>query len=128
MNLSFSLTNSQLLVKLVIALIISLTGEANLAKAQSLPQKVPQRVINGLFSPTESERFFQEGILKFESEAKILINLGSYPNNGDILQISPLLLKPQKYPSYFDQRSDFSGEVYLLSPDLLLENHECDRP
>lgn len=115
MNFSF-----QLLVKsaigsagaVAIATFVSLTSSANLVKAQNF-----DAVINGLFSPTQSERFFQEGRRSFESEVEILTNSEDHFKD-DILQITPELLKPRQYPSYFR----FKGENYFLSPDLFTEN------
>ena len=78
-----------------IVLAILLTGAFTSAKAQF----ISQTVINGLFTPTEAQRFFQEGRRKFESDARILSN-SDYYFNSNILQISPELLESPKNYKY----------------------------
>jgi hypothetical protein len=41
-----------------------------------------QSVLNGLYSPTASERFFEEGKKKIERETKILVNPQRYKKEG----------------------------------------------
>ena len=108
MKLSRCLSSSRLWTRLAIVLILSISSAANPVTAEIRIDSV----LNGLFSPTEAERFFQEGRRKFEQEITILQS-SQYSFSDDILQIDPELLKPQKYPSYFDSKD---GD-YLLSPD-----------
>ena len=44
------------------------------AKAQEAVSMPNQSLLNGLYSPTASERFFEEGKKKIERETKILVN------------------------------------------------------
>ncbi|MEM7714781.1 MAG: hypothetical protein AAF349_14595 [Cyanobacteria bacterium P01_A01_bin.68] len=53
------------------SLILGATGTAKAQEAIPLPD---QTVLNGLYSPTASERFFEEGKRSIEREARILIN------------------------------------------------------
>ncbi|BAY82764.1 hypothetical protein NIES267_22480 [Calothrix parasitica NIES-267] len=53
------------------SLIVGATATAKAQEAVPLPN---QTVINGLYSPTASERFFEEGKRKIEKESKILLN------------------------------------------------------
>ena len=53
------------------SLIIGVTSTAKAQEAIPLPD---QTVLNGLYSPTASERFFEEGKRSIEREARILIN------------------------------------------------------
>lgn len=107
MNLSFCLSDSRLLGRLAISLTVSLTISVNPALAESLAHTV----INGLFTPTQSDRFFKEGRLKLESETKILTN-PQYSANDDLLQITPELLEQRKYPNYFDLETEDSVSDY----------------
>ncbi len=50
---------------------VGLMGKVFAQEAVQLPS---QSVLNGLYSPTASERFFEEGKRKIERETRILIN------------------------------------------------------
>ena len=78
---------SNLFNALVVATII-LASAAITAKAQSHRGAVvpfPNNVTNGLFTPTQSQRFFQNGREAFEREVEIFNHPESYWDN-DVLQ------------------------------------------
>lgn len=52
-------------------LIFGATGKVKAQEAVPLPN---QTVLNGLYSPTASERFFEEGKRSIEKETRILLN------------------------------------------------------
>lgn len=54
-------------------------------------------VLNGLFVPTQSQRFFQTGREKFEQEIQIFTDPKHYLGE-DLLQIDPKLIKQMKQP------------------------------
>ena len=54
-----------------VSLIVGAIGTAKAQEAIPLPD---QNVLNGMYSPTASERFFEEGKRKIEKESKILLN------------------------------------------------------
>ncbi|MEO1184655.1 MAG: hypothetical protein AAFX46_08070 [Cyanobacteria bacterium J06636_27] len=53
------------------SLIFGATGKAKAQEAVPIPN---QTVLNGLYSPTASERFFEEGKRSIEREIRILTN------------------------------------------------------
>jgi hypothetical protein len=55
-----------------------IVGAIDTAKAQEAVQLPNQSVLNGLYSPTTSERFFEEGKKQIERETKILVNPRRY--------------------------------------------------
>ena len=57
------------------------------AKAQNNVPLLNQSVLNGLFTPTSAQRFFEEGRRNMEREAKILEDPEHYFGEG-ILQIN----------------------------------------
>lgn len=81
------------------------------AKAQNTVPAIDQSVLNGLFSPTASERFFKEGRRNIEREVKILTNPELYKpedillNNGidkktieQLDEKNPILNFPEESP------------------------------
>ncbi|MDJ0798207.1 MAG: hypothetical protein QNJ51_15535 [Calothrix sp. MO_167.B12] len=75
---------------LAIALVI--LGTIVTAKAQNTLPNLNQSVLNGLFSPTAAERFFEEGRRKMDKETQILVNPEAYKRE-DILQINTTDIK-----------------------------------
>ncbi|WP_414621244.1 hypothetical protein [Calothrix sp. CCY 0018] len=57
-------------------------GAMGTALAESNPPMPNQSLLNGLYSPTASERFFEEGKRKIERETKILVNPERYKREG----------------------------------------------
>lgn len=57
-------------------------GAMGTAFAETTPPIPNQSVLNGLYSPTASERFFEEGKRKIERERRILINPEIYRREG----------------------------------------------
>lgn len=56
------------------AIVSVIVGFMDTAKAQEAVQIPNQTVLNGLYSPTASERFFEEGKRSIERETRILTN------------------------------------------------------
>lgn len=83
---------------LVLAVAIVILAAITTAKAQ-----VPLNVINGLFTPTQADRFFQAGRKDFEKEVE-RFNYPERYSGGDLLQISPELIEqmdqPQELPDF----------------------------
>ncbi|MGB3655155.1 MAG: hypothetical protein WBA41_28665 [Rivularia sp. (in: cyanobacteria)] len=69
--------------------IIDATDRAFAQSNLSLPN---QSVLNGLYSPTSAERFFEEGKRKIEREVEILTNTERYKHK-DILQNNAIEIK-----------------------------------
>ena len=59
-----------------------IVGAMGTAKAQDAVPLSSQSVLNGLYSPTASERFFEEGKRKIEKQTKILLNPERYKREG----------------------------------------------
>ncbi len=72
---------------LAIAILLVIVGAIGTAKAQTNAPNVSQSVLNGLFTPTAADRFFEEGRRNMERESEIL----NYPerySREDILQFN----------------------------------------
>ena len=76
----------------MVAIVLILIETMAATKAQNIESNINQSVLNGLFSPTASERFFEEGKLNIEREVKILTNPERYQRE-DILQDNTLNMK-----------------------------------
>ena len=63
-------------------------------------------VLNGLFTPTQSERFFQAGRENFEREVEIFNHPERYLED-DLLHIDPKLIEQMDLPR---EKLDFSQE------------------
>ncbi len=82
---------------LILAVIIVILAAITTAKGQNYSNtldglSVPDDVTNGLFTPTQSQRFFQAGREDFEREIEFL----NYPErylDDDLLQIDPELIE-----------------------------------
>lgn len=72
---------------LIIAIFIVILAAMTTAKAQGNSD-----VINGLFTPTSAQRFFQAGRDEFEKEVKVFTHPEQYPTNH-LLRIDPALIK-----------------------------------
>lgn len=73
---------------LVIAIAIVLILAGDTAKAQDGLASVNDFVLNGLFTPTAAQRFFETGRENFARETRILEDPERY-FDGDILTIAP---------------------------------------
>ncbi len=80
---------------LVIAIAIVLMLAGDTAKAQNDLSTVDGFVLNGLFTPTAAQRFFERGRENFDREARILEDPERY-FAGDILQIDPEIIEEMK--------------------------------
>ena len=87
-NTFYSLTH--LLESLVIAIFIILVTAIATAEAHNNPPRVPDSTLNGLFTPTAADRFFQAGREDFEQEIDFLTNPERYLD-GDLLKMDPEL-------------------------------------
>ncbi len=72
---------------LLFAIAIVMLAAITTAKAQAYFD-----VINGLFTPTQSDRFFQAGREDFEREIELFTHPERYRSN-DLLQIDPKLIE-----------------------------------
>ncbi|MGK7875876.1 MAG: hypothetical protein AB4426_22030 [Xenococcaceae cyanobacterium] len=73
-----------------------LTGITPAVKAQPvIPTSQAQQVFNGLFTPTSSQLFFEEGMLRFEREVQIMLDRQHYSPDR-ILQISDDLVRQEE--------------------------------
>ncbi len=67
-------------------------GATDRAFAQSNVPSIDRSVLNGLYSPSSAERFFEEGRRKIEREVQILKNPERYKHK-DILQNNAIDIK-----------------------------------
>lgn len=74
------------------AIALVIIGAMGTAKAQDTIPHINQSVLNGLFSPTAAERFFEEGRRNMEREAQILADPERYKRK-DILQTDKIDIK-----------------------------------
>ena len=77
---------------LAIAIALVIIGAMGTAKAQNTVPNLNQSVLNGLFSPTSADRFFEEGRRNMEREREILAHPERYSSEG-ILQINTIDFK-----------------------------------
>ena len=75
-----------------ITLILVIVGAMETARAQNTLPSFNQSVLNGLFSPTAAERFFEEGRRDMEREIEILAHPERYKSEG-ILQLNTIDIK-----------------------------------
>ena len=76
----------------ILALAIVAIAAVETAKAQQAPDLPDLNVINGLFTPTQSERFFREGRENFEREIEIFNHPERYLND-ELLQFDSELIE-----------------------------------
>ena len=77
---------------LAIAIVLVVLGATATAKAQNTVPQIPDSVLNGLFTPTSADRFFEEGRRNLEREAEILVNPEHY-HRESLLQINTTDIK-----------------------------------
>ena len=77
---------------LAIAILLVIVGAIGTAKGQTNVPNLNQSVINGLFTPTAADRFFEEGRRNMEREREILTHPERY-SREDILQINTIDIK-----------------------------------
>ncbi len=77
---------------LAIALILVVISAMSNAQAQSTVPNLNESSLNGLFTPTSAQRFFEEGRRNMEREAQILANPEHYFDGG-LLQINTIDIK-----------------------------------
>ena len=85
---TYNLISASSWLNTLISATVILTSTAITAKAQSVRGSVaplPSNVTNGLFAPTQSQRFFQNGREAFEKEVEIFNQPQRYWDN-DVLQ------------------------------------------
>ena len=74
-------------ISLGIAILFVIVGAIGTAKAQTNVPNFSQSVLNGLFTPTAADRFFEEGRHNMERESEILNHPERY-SREDILQFN----------------------------------------
>ena len=77
---------------LVIAILLVIIGAIGTAKAQTSLPNLNQSVLDGLFTPTAADRFFEEGRRNMERESQILAHPERY-SREDVLQINRVDIK-----------------------------------
>ncbi|MEM8723461.1 MAG: hypothetical protein AAGE84_29955 [Cyanobacteria bacterium P01_G01_bin.39] len=112
---AFSWFNSLMLaVAIVILAAVSTAKGKNNASAASVPS-IPNNVINGLFTPTQADRFFQTGREDFEQEIKTF-NHPQLDLGDDLLRFDPELIEQmQHHQPVTNFQSDH--QQYELHPD-----------
>jgi hypothetical protein len=100
-------------VKSVIIAIALLLVTDTPARSQASIGNIDSSVINGLFTPTASQRFFEAGRENFERETEVLQDSGRY-FDGDILEINPQVTKQM-------QRNRSSLRLWIVNPPQRLD-------
>ncbi|MGB5635532.1 MAG: hypothetical protein WBM44_11625 [Waterburya sp.] len=77
---------------LAIAILLVIVGAIGTAKAQTTVPNVGQSALNGLFTPTAADRFFEEGRRNMAREREILAHPERYYRE-DSLQINRFDIK-----------------------------------
>ena len=77
---------------LAIAFILVIVTAKGTARAQTTVPDLNQSDLNGLFTPTSAQRFFEEGRRNMEREEQILAHPERYRSEG-ILQINTIDMK-----------------------------------
>lgn len=98
---------------LLVALIIGLLA-VMAVKAESSPDLDS---LNGLFTPTQSERFFQDGRENLEREIKIFTHPEKYLRD-DLLQIDPESLEQVNRGKFYSD-FDWENSPYKLHIDII---------
>ena len=93
---------------LAIAIFLVIVSAMGTAKAQNTVPNINQSTINGLFTPTAADRFFEQGRWQMERETKIIDNPERYQRDN-ILQINSLDMniidemgQPQSVPEFLE--------------------------
>lgn len=86
---------NNLLESLLIAMAIIMIGAITTAEGQNNLPKLPNSTLNGVFSPTAAQRFFNAGSKDFEREIDFLANPERYLS-ADLLQIDEELREQMK--------------------------------
>ncbi len=92
MNRKFSLPVSSLqgIAKwrygIAFALVLTILGQAKQVSGSDINLNNLNN-LNGLFTPTAAQRFFEKGIENFEKEVRILVRVGESEFTGNILKI-----------------------------------------
>ena len=83
---------SSFCTSLVLAISFILLGAMGTALAQNTVPNLNQSKLNGLFTPTSAQRFFDQGRNNLEREAEILAHPERY-SRSDLLQINTIDIK-----------------------------------
>lgn len=97
-----------------IAVFISLLGTIAI-EAQENPPQLQNSAVNGLFTPTAAQRFYEAGIKDFERKADFLIHPERHLSEN-ILQIDPELIRQIKQNKSFPKLE--SDRFYLLNLNI----------
>ncbi|MEB3217042.1 MAG: hypothetical protein VKN72_12560 [Nostocales cyanobacterium 94392] len=90
-------------------------GTTDRAFAQSNVPSINQSVLNGLYSPRASEKFFEEGNRKIEREIQILQNPERYKHK-DILQNNAVDIKTIEKKQTIPTFNDYYKQLYGNQP------------
>lgn len=108
---------------LIMAMAIVILAAMTTAKAQKgiEPNNIDLNMIDGLFTPTESQRFFQAGREDFAREIRIFLHPERYLKD-DILQIDPELRQQMHQQR---QTANFLAEnaQYQLDSSQIITNN-----
>ncbi len=112
---SFFSTSLAIAIALVIIGAMSTAKASNNTSIPRTPPNIRPSVLNGLFSPTASERFLEEGRRKMEREAEVLVHPERYKREG-ILKIDTTKIKKieeiqEKEPTYHAPEDTSQQEV-----------------
>lgn len=108
---------------LIMAMAIVILAAMTTAKAQKSiePNNIDLNTINGLFTPTESQRFFQAGREDFAREVRIFLHPERYLKD-DILQIDPEL-RQQMYQQRPTANFLAENAQYQLDSSQIITNN-----
>jgi hypothetical protein len=79
----------------------------------SLKAQENSQILNGLFTPTNAQRFFEQGRREFQREEKIFVDREDY-FNGDILKIKEEFTSQEKKPkpNFFNNQADRDYQLF----------------
>lgn len=106
---------SSFCTSLFLALVFVLFGAMRTALAQPTVPNLKPSDLNGLFTPTSAQRFFEEGRNNLEREAEILAHPERYAREG-LLQINTIdikLLDESGEPTTIPHGTDDSPQLEL---------------
>ena len=93
---------------LTLAIFIILVSAIATSKAKDIQPPLDESTLNGLFTPTEAQRFFEAGRKDFEQEVEIIAHPERYLTD-DLLQIDDRLIEEMRETKPF---YDFSQDIF----------------
>ena len=101
---------------LAIAIILVIVAAIGTAKAQNTLPNFNQANLNGLFTPTAADRFFEEGRRNMEKEAEILAHPERY-SREDLIQLNTIDIKIIESTEETNPISNFSEDSSQEEPE-----------